>query len=120
WQVYLHKTVISAEQMLVKSLHRAKQPSLEGQELFATPFLKHFLTTRITNEALETSPKHLAAFVELDDVDILASIKVWTNHPDMTLSLLCDRLMNRQLNNVEMSNNKPDEELLLKLRKAAV
>lgn len=120
WQVYLHKTVISAEQMLVKILHRAKHLSLQGEELFATPFLKHFLTTQITKEAFETNPEHLAAFVELDDVDILASIKVWTNHPDRTLSLLCNRLMNRQLNNVEMSNDKPDEKLLLRLRKAAV
>src|SRR5690606_34602030 len=106
WQVYLHKTVISAEQMLVQILHRAKQLSLQGQDLFATPFLKHFLTTRITKEFFENDPVHLSAFVELDDVDILASIKVWASHPDKTLSLLCNRLMNRELNYVEMSNDK--------------
>jgi len=120
WQVYLHKTVISAEQMLVKILHRAKLLSLQGQDLFATPFLKHFLTTQITKEAFERNPEHLSAFVKLDDVDILASIKVWTNHSDKTLSLLCNRLMNRQLNYVEMSNDKPDEKLLTRLRKAAI
>jgi len=120
WQVYLHKTVISAEQMLVKILHRAKLLSLQGQDLFATPVLKHFLTTGITKEAFERNPEHLAAFVKLDDVDILASIKVWTSHSDKTLSLLCNRLMNRQLNYVEMSNDKPDEKLLTKLKKAAI
>src|SRR5690606_38063739 len=120
WQVYLHKTVVSAEQMLVNILHRAKHLSLEGEELFATPFLKHFLTTQITKEAFETNPEHLAAFVELDDVDILASIKVWTNHPDRTLSLLCKGLMNRQLNQVEMSNEKPEGGMLSKLKEAAI
>ena len=120
WQVYLHKTVISAEQMLVKILHRAKLLSLQGQDLFATPFLKHFLTTRITKEAFESNSEHLAAFVKLDDVDILASIKVWASYSDRTLSLLCSRLMDRQLNHVQMSNDKPDEKLLKELKKRAM
>ena len=120
WQVYLHKTVVSAEQMLVNILHRAKKLSLDGHDLFATPCLKHFLTTRITKKAFEESPEHLLFFVQLDDVDILASIKVWENHPDRTLSLLCKGLMNRQLNQVEMSNEKPEEGRIKRLKEAAV
>jgi len=119
WQVYLHKTVVSAEQMLVNILHRAKQLSLEGHDLFATPSLKHFLTTKITKEAFEKNPEHLLFFVQLDDVDILASIKVWENHPDRTLSLLCKGLMSRHLNQVNMSDDKPDQGLLMQLRKKA-
>jgi len=119
WQVYLHKTVVSAEQMLVNILHRAKQLSLEGHDLFATPSLKHFLTTKITKEAFEKNPEHLLFFVQLDDVDILASIKVWENHPDRTLSLLCKGLMSRHLNQVNMSDDKPDQALLIQLRKKA-
>src|SRR5690606_21119551 len=120
WQVYLHKTVVSAEQMLVNILHRAKQLSLEGVALYATPPLKHFLTTRITKKAFENDLEHLSYFVQLDDIDILASIKVWGSHPDKTLSLLCNGLMNRHLNQVEMSNEKPDEERLENLKRAAV
>ena len=120
WQVYLHKTVVSAEQMLVNILHRAKQLSLNGVELYATPSLKHFLTIRITKKAFEENPEHLSYFVQLDDIDILASIKVWANHSDKTLSLLCKGLMNRHLNQVEMSNERPDQEFLETLRKAAI
>src|SRR5690606_14692371 len=76
--------------------------------------------TRITKDAFEESPEHLLFFVQLDDVDILASIKVWENHPDRTLSLLCKGLMNRQLNQVEMSNEKPEGGMLSKLKEAAI
>ena len=120
WQVYLHKTVVSAEQMLVNILHRAKHLSLEGEELYASPALKHFLTTRITKKTFEEDPEHLFYFVQLDDIDILASIKVWASHSDKTLSLLCTSLMNRQLNQVMMSNEKPDLKVLEELKKATM
>src|SRR5690606_13402919 len=71
-------------------------------------------------QAFENDLEHLSYFVQLDDIDILASIKVWGSHPDKTLSLLCNGLMNRHLNQVEMSNEKPDEELLENLKRAAV
>src|SRR5690606_37918283 len=90
-----------------------------GHDLFATPSLKHFLTTRITREAFERNPEHLLFFVQLDDVDILASIKVWENYPDRTLSLLCKGLMSRHLNQVNMSDDKPNQDLLMQLRKEA-
>jgi HD superfamily phosphohydrolase len=120
WQVYLHKTVVSAEQMLVNILHRAKHLSLDGEELYASPALKHFLTTRITKETFEEDPEHLFYFVQLDDIDILASIKVWASHSDKTLSLLCTSLMNRQLNQVMMGNEKPDLKVLEELKKATM
>src|SRR5690606_21883216 len=120
WQVYLHKTVISAEQMLVKILHRAKQLSLSGHDLFAGKALKHFLTSRIGRDDFEKNPAHLEVFVQLDDVDILGSIKEWTSDSDRTLATLCRGLMNRQLNQVTMSNDKPDEAEIERIREAAM
>lgn len=120
WQVYLHKTVVSAEHMLVKILHRAKQLGLEGQELFATPPLHHFLKTKVNKASFETSRLHLSTFLKLDDVDILASMKVWTAHQDKALSLLCRQLLGRRLNRVEIMNAKPDEKHLNRIKDAAI
>lgn len=120
WQVYLHKTVVSAEQMLIRILHRAKQLGLEGQSLFATPPLQHFLERQVTKESFEKSPVHLATFLKLDDIDILASMKVWVGHPDRTLSLLCRQLLSRQLNRVEILSNKPDDKYLERIKAVAM
>jgi len=120
WQVYLHKTVVSAEQMLVKILHRAKQLGLRGQPLFATPPLKHFLELKVTKESFEETPVHLETFLKLDDIDILASMKVWTSHTDRALSLLCNQLLSRQLNRVEIMNDKPDHRYIEHIREVAM
>lgn len=102
WQVYLHKTVIAADQMLVNLLKRAKHLGESGVEMFATPVLKAFLTENPGKEAFESDPLWLERFALLDDVDIFASIKVWVNHPDAVLSDLCNRLINRNLFRAEM------------------
>src|SRR5690606_11933239 len=120
WQVYLHKTVVSAEQMLVKILHRAKLLGLRGQPLFATPPLKHFLELKVTKESFEETPVHLETFLKLDDIDILASMKVWTSHTDRALSLLCNQLLSRQLNRVEIMNDKPDHRYIEHIREVAI
>lgn len=119
WQVYLHKTVVSAEQSLIMALKRAKELSLNGVELFATPALSHFLKNKINKMSFESEPEHLVFFNDLDDTDILTSLKVWANHEDKILSLLCKGLMSRNLNRVEMSNEKPDQFYIDDLRKAA-
>ena len=120
WQVYLHKTVVSAELMLIKTLKRAKYLSFLGENLFATPALNHFLKNRINRESFEESPDHIYYFSQLDDTDILASLKVWVHHEDTILSMLCNGIMSRQLNKVEMSNDAPDESYISKLRKSAM
>ena len=109
WQVYLHKTVIAAEQLLVKILERARQLALGGTEIFASPALKHFLQHSISEEAFFADPLHLAQFIKLDDQDIFTSIKVWTDHPDHILSELCRMLTGRSLYHIEISNEAPDE-----------
>ncbi|MEO8794044.1 MAG: HD domain-containing protein [Daejeonella sp.] len=110
WQVYLHKTVIAAEQMLVKILERAKELSLTGQELFATPNLAHFLNNNITSEDFSNDPQHLEKFSKLDDHDIFTSVKVWAENDDLILSTLCRHLIDRNLYQVEISNIPPDDE----------
>lgn len=109
WQVYLHKTVIAAEQLLVKILDRARYLALAGTEIFASPALKHFLQQNISEEAFFADPQHLAQFIGLDDQDIFTSIKVWASHSDPILSELCRMLTGRSLYRIEISNEAPDE-----------
>lgn len=107
WQVYLHKTVIAAELMLVKILDRAKELSSLGADLFATPYLKHFLNHTITYEDFKNDPINLDYFSRLDDHDIFTSIKVWAEDKDVILSTLCQHMIDRNLYKVEISNDAP-------------
>jgi uncharacterized protein len=97
WQVYLHKTVLSAENLLVKILRRAKELALQGVSLYASPTLQYFLYHTITAANFEQEPACLQQFCLLDDYDIMGAIKVWTQHPDKVLSLLCKWLIDRNL-----------------------
>lgn len=97
WQVYLHKTALAAEHLLVHILKRAKELALEGKELFGTPVLKEFLYNKYDKKAFEKQPDLLDKFALLDDYDLTASIKVWMNHEDKVLAELCKRLINRRL-----------------------
>lgn len=106
WQVYLHKTVLSAEKLLVNILKRAKELALSGEDLFATPALSLFLKHNYSKKDFISKPELLQQFVLLDDYDIMASIKVWANHSDKTLSLLCKNMIDRNLFKVELQNKK--------------
>jgi uncharacterized protein len=97
WQVYLHKTVLSAENMLVNILRRAKELASQGVPLFASPALQYFLYNNITAANFEEEPTCLQKFCLLDDYDIMGAIKVWVQHEDKVLSMLCNWLINRQL-----------------------
>lgn len=105
WQVYLHKTVVSAEHLLINTLKRAKQVSLEGKELFASPALAYFLKNNITRSDFETNPSVLDTFALLDDYDIMGAIKVWQFCDDKILSDLSKRLINRKLFKIKISKN---------------
>lgn len=106
WQVYLHKTVLSAEKLLVNILKRAKELSLNGTELFATPALNLFLSNNYNKKDFVSKPELLQQFVLLDDYDIMASIKVWMNHEDKVLSLLCKNMIERHLYKIQLQNKK--------------
>lgn len=107
WQVYLHKTVIAGEQLLVKILERAKELASAGETLFATPALQHFLQNEIAERSFFEQEIHLQQFAKLDDQDIYAAIKVWESHKDPILAKLCKMLNNRKLYKVEISNAEP-------------
>lgn len=102
WQVYLHKTVVSAEQILVKILKRAKELTQKGNDLPATPALQYFLKNDLSKEDFENDPKALDQFANLDDVDLMAAVKMWTTNEDKILSQLCIALKNRKLFKIEL------------------
>ena len=111
WQVYLHKTVISAEFLLIKILKRAKFIAEQGVELFATPSLKIFLNKKIYDKKVFQNDKNLLnEFSFLDDNDIISSVKVWMNHEDKVLSYLSNALINRCLFRIEISDIEFSEE----------
>ncbi|OQX81645.1 MAG: phosphohydrolase [Bacteroidetes bacterium 4484_276] len=97
WQVYLHKTVLAAEQMLIQIIARAKYLIANGETLFATDPFKLFLAKNVIREDFNSSPQYLEAFAEIDDYDVFTSIKVWVKHKDKVLSTLCNNLVNRHL-----------------------
>lgn len=112
WQVYLHKTVLSSELMLVKILKRARELASSGIELFATPALNFFLKLSFNSNDFNINPECLTQFLLLDDFDIVASIKVWATHEDKILSDLCTRLNQRRLFKVKFLTNETPGEIL--------
>ena len=105
WQVYLHKTVVSAEFMLINVLRRAKQLVKRGETVFASPALDFFLKNDVTKADFENDPSVLETFAQLDDYDIMGAVKVWQQHPDKVLSILSTSLVNRRLHKVEISKD---------------
>ena len=97
WQVYLHKTSVAAEQLLIKILDRAKQLANDGVELFCPPALHYFLYQHMTGEKFAQDSFALAQYALLDDSDILSAIKAWQTQPDTTLRLLAEAFVNRCL-----------------------
>lgn len=125
WQVYMHKTVLSSESLLVKILKRAKELAIEGVELFATPSLRFFLYNVIDHSDLLTEGTFTPGiisdnFARLDDTDILVSIKYWADHSDRTLSELSGRLINRNLFAIELRNEPFSEDRISDLVETSV
>jgi hypothetical protein len=102
WQVYLHKTSIAAEQLLIHAMTRAKELALQGEELFATPALRFFLYNSIEKNDFLDRPEVLEQYALLDDSDIISALKVWISHPDKVLSTLSNGFINRHLFKVKI------------------
>lgn len=102
WQVYLHKTVVASEFMLVNILRRAKFLASQKKKLFCSPAFERFLYHPIKSKDFK-NPAVLNDFAALDDYDIMGAIKVWVNHEDKILSRLCSDLVNRKLFRISMS-----------------
>ncbi len=116
WQVYLHKTVLSAEFLLAKIISRARELLCNGEKLFVTPELNMFLTKNISKFELEQEV-YLNAFASLDDNDIMTCIKVWMQSKDIVLSRLASMLIERKLLKVKISNTSFDDEQVNEIRK---
>lgn len=108
WQVYLHKTVVAAEYMLVNILKRARELFDRGEDLFVSPALKLFLTNKLTIDHFKNDPKWLHQFAQLDDYDVMGAIKVWQFHDDFVLSNLCKMLIDRSLFKVNITEEPID------------
>ena len=115
WQVYMHKTVLSAEFMLVNILKRAKYLANQGVELTGTQALKHFLHADYTWNDFEENPAILKKFLELDDFDVMSGIKDWANHNDLILSDLSGRIINRNLLKIRLQETPFEEEMAEKM-----
>jgi len=110
WQVYLHKTSLAAEQLLIRVLKRAKELTRNGVKLHASEALQYFLSNEILLENFNN--KTLNIFARLDDYDIVSAMKEWQFHDDFVLKNLCDMLINRDLLKVKLKDNKIKKETL--------
>ena len=104
WQVYLHKTSVAYEKMLISTLLRAKELASQGVELFASPALRFFLYNDINPTEFYNNPDCLENFIQLDDNDIWTALKVWSTHTDKVLSTLSTGMINRNIFKVEISS----------------
>ncbi len=114
WQVYLHKTGLVAEQLLIKMLKRAKYLVAEGQQLEASNALNYFMTKSVSKENF--TEETLDMFALLDDYDIMSAIKSWSKHPDFVLSKLCKMILNRNLLKIKLKKHPVKREKILEKR----
>ncbi len=113
WQVYLHKTAVAAEKMMINTLRRARELTLGGEKLFASPSLAYFLENETTLADFEEYGVALRHFVQLDDNDLWSALKVWASHPDTVLSVLSEGMVNRKLFKIEIKEEKIERTKIL-------
>jgi len=116
WQVYLHKTVLSAEHLLIHILKRAKYLCERGKLIFAPPALQLFLKNRFTIADFDKNPQLLDSFAEMDDYDVFMSVKMWAHSDDKVLALLSKKLVERKLLRIEISDTPFDEDYVYSLK----
>ena len=119
WQVYLHKTAIAAERMLIEIIKRAKYLVQSGVEMNSTPVLRYFLERDFSQRDFLEDVDLLGLFAMMDDADIWASVKMWTNHPDKVLSQLSSMLLARRLFRIDLTSEVVGKDQKDKLRKKA-
>ncbi|MBC7891944.1 MAG: phosphohydrolase, partial [Sphingobacteriaceae bacterium] len=117
WQVYLHKTSICAETMLVQIIRRARELCQNGAQVYATPALELFLHGEVTLDEFRDDPQVLEAFTQLDDYDLWGAIKQWAHHPDRILRGLSRMLLERKLFKITLSNQPIETSVINLLRR---
>ena len=119
WQVYLHKTTVSAEEMLIKIVERARELSRSGEKLSLSPALCFFFEQDVCEDMFDKDERCLEEFMALDDYDIWSFVKNQASHADPILSLLCRSLIQRRLFGVRFSDVPFEEPYLNALREQA-
>ena len=104
WQVYLHKTAVAAEHVLINALRRAKWLTAQGVELFCSPSLHFFLSQGSPSLGGGWGEASLSHYLSLDDNDIWCALNVWQHHDDKVLALLAQDFINRHIFRVEVSD----------------
>ncbi len=117
WQVYLHKTTVACEKVLVNALLRAKKLASEGVELFASPALDYFLYNDVDAAHFSIDSEALQHYIDLDDNDIWSAVKVWKDSDDKVLALLSADLIERRPFRVEIHDEEVSDERIAELRK---
>ena len=118
WQVYLHKTSVAAEQILIRLLKRAKELEQQGQKLTMSTALAFFVKNKISKDNF--SQEVLEMFARLDDTDIISAMKEWQFHPDVVLSKLSKMLLNRDLPKIKVRLNDFEEQKIKRLQKLSL
>ena len=118
WQVYLHKTSVAAEQILIRLLNRAKELVQQGQEFTMSTALAFFVKNKISKDNF--SQEVLEMFARLDDTDIISAMKEWQFYPDAVLSKLSKMLLNRDLPKIKVRLNDFEEQKIKRLQKLSL
>lgn len=117
WQVYIHKTTVGIEKMLIQIIRRARDLNHKNH---ISPALELFLNNRITHQMIEQDKSVFDAFCYLDDYDILGAIKLWYHSEDKVLSSLCKMLLERKLFNVNISEAASEKDQLIRLNESVI
>ena len=116
WQVYLHKTAVASERILVSALLRAKHLCAMGQNVFASPALAYFLKNNVNAQWFATHNECLEMYSQLDDSDIWCALKVWTQHDDKILATLAQCMIERKVWKTEVIDTPPAADHIDRLR----
>jgi HD superfamily phosphohydrolase len=117
WQVYLHKTTISTEQMIIQIIRRAKFLAQSGKNIFASPALQCFMENEVQFSDFQKNPAYLENYAQLDDYDIWGAVKIWQHHSDKVLSTLCRMILARKLFKIQLTTEKTPAELIQERKK---
>ena len=109
WQVYLHRTCVAYEKVMVNMLNRAKYLIRNGQQVFASPALLYFLANDVDKVWFDSHPETLTYYGELDDSDIWSAMKAWKHHEDKILSGLATDMLDRHIFKVEVTEEPVEE-----------
>lgn len=123
WQVYMHKTVVSAERLLINIILRVKDLLKQGKHVESTPALHFFLEKQQTEKSIITDDSRsddiISRYLMVDDNELLASIRMWKGCDDKILSDLSGRLLSRNLLAIELQNTPFDSENVLAIAREA-